>query len=161
MLTKRKRWSKEDKHFHFPFEDWKGPSGKLFTLHIHFHFPCFTFLVNEDTGAEGGLSGPFNFTFAFTFRLMRTRIWVKEGNRGLSPSTWRSTPAHRPKTGFVICFYKLNHRYVQLCVHPQEGWSGWNCDREDNLLLLPWPQVFTCYQNTAKGETDVPRLSPL
>ena len=26
-------------------------------------------------------------------------------------------------------------------MHPQEGRASWNCDGEDNLLLLPWSQV--------------------
>ena len=138
-LTKRKRWLKEENHFHFLLDNWiKG--------HLGIFSRC-TFTFHDDfSGQWGGLLGLSLSLSRSLFRLTRRRIWVKEADQGLSLSTWRSTPAPRPKTGyFCHLFYKLNHRHdhhhPQLCVHPQEGRSGWNCDQEDNLLLLPWSQV--------------------
>ena len=142
-LTKRKRWLKEENHFHFLLDNWiKG--------HLGIFSRC-TFTFHDDfSGQWGGLLGLSLSLSRSLFRLTRRRIWVKEVDQGLSLSTWRSTPAPRPKTGYlshIICFYKQysnnvhdNHHH-QLRVHPQEGRSSWNCDQEDNLLLLPWSQV--------------------
>ena len=83
-------------------------------------------------GHQEGCLG-LSTSLSLFFRLMRRRIWVKGVDLGLSPSTWRSIPAPRPKTGFVINCHRftsqtiamIDHSHHQLCVHPQEGRSGW------------------------------------
>ena len=107
-----------------------------------FSLSTFTFTFNFQLSLSTFLK-PLSF-----FRLRKRKIWARKENLDqVSLSTWKCIPAPRPKTGsfdvidvleVLVVLEVLDHK---VCVHPQEGRTGWNCDQKDNLLMLPWLQV--------------------